>query len=208
MADLQKKSSELGIFTNDISSTISVSDWDVKTGIYNIKCKKIGWIVGSNKYLLCCKLTNSHTAPIRVKIYIGTNNGYGGIQQVLESSVSIGVGEEKLVEMAFAKNAPLNTYPYDGIYFQIIDDTTGISNTDDVLGVVIDKFCSVNEMTEFRNVKRLGVQGPPHMWMMINDQGIRIGRSGTFELLTEGLTIDFVCFIPQANDFFLFDYTT
>ena len=77
MADLQKKSSELGTFTNDISGTISVSDWDVRTGIYNIKCKKIGWTVGSNKYLLCCKLTNSHTAPIRVKIYIGTNNGYG-----------------------------------------------------------------------------------------------------------------------------------
>ena len=70
------------------------------------------------------------------------------------------------------------------------------------------EFCSVNEMTEFRNVKRLGVQGPPHMWMMINDQGIRIGRSGTFELLTEGLTIDFVGFMPQANDFFLVDYTT
>ena len=39
MADLQKKSSELGTFTNDISGTISVSDWDVGTGIYNIKCK-------------------------------------------------------------------------------------------------------------------------------------------------------------------------
>ena len=204
MADLQKKSSELGTFTNDISGTISVSDWYVRTGMYNIKCKKIGWTVGFNKYLLCCKLTNSHTVPIRVKIYIGTNNGYG-IQQVLESSVSIGVGEEKLVEMAFAKNAPLNTY--DGIYFQIID-TTGISDTDDVLSVVIDKFYSVNEMTEFRNVKRLGIQGPPHMWMMINDQGIRIGRSGTFELLTEDLTIDFVGFMPQANDFFLVDYTT
>ena len=200
MADLQKKSSELGTFTNDISGTVSVSDWDVKTG------KKINWTVGSNKYLLCCKLTNSHTAPIRVKIYIGTNNGYGGIQQVLESSVSIGIGEEKLVEMAFAKNTSSNTY--DGIYFQIIDDTRGISNSDDVLSVVIDKFYSVNEMTEFRNVKRLGVQGPPHMWMMINDQGIRIGRSGTFELLTEGLTIDFVGFMPQANDFFLVDYTT
>lgn len=206
MADLQKKSSELGTFTNDISGTVSVSDWDVKTGIYNIRCKKINWTVGSNKYLLCCKLTNSHTAPIRVKIYIGTNNGYGGIQQVLESSVSIGIGEEKLVEMAFAKNTSSNTY--DGIYFQIIDDTRGISNSDDVLSVVIDKFYSVNEMIEFRHVRRLGVQGPPHMWMMINDQGIRIGRSGTFELLTEDLTIDFVGFMPQANDFFLVDYTT
>lgn len=210
MADYQKKSTNLGVsFTNDLLPTISVVPWTISNGLSTITCKKIPITLTNDVYMLSCNVTNRNNAsntrtnPIKVRIIL--TNMDESSSQVIEFPTTIPIGQTKHFEVVFQQNAPIG---YNGIYFQITDGMGDITSSDDVLDIVIDRFCTVNEVSLLKGVKRLGVQGPPHMWVVLNDQGLRINHSGVFELMSEDLDINFVGFIPQTDDdFFLVDYT-
>jgi hypothetical protein len=110
---------------------------------------------------------------------------------------------------------------YDQIQFilnRIIDDYS-IINTDGTYGRIVNM--EVERLEELDNVidylnpsisnkgqlKQIGVQGPVGLEMCIDGEGIRIGRSGIYEI-NNGIVISFLGFIVEKDDKknFILDY--
>lgn len=218
-------------------SSIGTSDWyqelsvpaatpDTKTygsgsNAYNVTNQQItyGAFDESGRYYFRCVLRNNYANVIlRVKISILNN---ADTEQVLEKSVVVGPnGGEKVFETIFKPNSDIQ---YNKIYFQIenIADVRGLSSfgleivKDDPADIdkkknpILRKLTNkINNLGGSTQLARFGVQGPPLMWMAVNDQGIRVGRAGIFELMTDKLEMDFIGFMPDAGEVFLVDYTT
>ena len=71
---------------------------------------------------------------------------------------------------------------------------------------------SKNEIYQLKNIipsdigffKKIGIQGSEGLQFNINGEGIRLGKSGMFEL--EGINITSLAFSATTNDFFILDY--
>ena len=116
--------------------------------------------------------------------------------------------------------SPNDNHTYNQIYFelnrQLID--YNIVNDDGTYGRKIT--IEINRLDEIYNVinylhtsidnqsvlKQIGVQGPPGLLMSINGEGIKIGRSGLYEI-NNGINTSFIGFIIENNEkYFVLDY--
>lgn len=84
-----------------------------------------------------------------------------------------------------------------------------------IINIEIDRLEEINNVVDIINsaidnkgqLKQIGVQGPPGLQMCIDGEGIKIGRSGLYEI-NNGVVVRFIGFVVEPNDnkYFILDY--
>lgn len=91
---------------------------------------------------------------------------------------------------------------------QSIDDNS-IGRKIEISNIVLYKIKNIlldlSLFDKFYKIIKIGIQGPSALLICINGQQIRIGKSKIFEI-NEEISIDFLGFVPKANEYFIIDY--
>lgn len=116
--------------------------------------------------------------------------------------------------------SPNDNHTYNQIYFELNRELIDYNTLNDDGTYGRKMIIAINRLDEIYNVinylqtsidnksvlKQVGVQGPPGLLMSINGEGIKIGRSGLYEI-NNGINTSFIGFIIEDNEkYFVLDY--
>lgn len=158
---------------------------------------------------------NDSEQTINIRL-VNTTKEKDNIQTVKTITVEKGSGSATF-ELILSPN---DIHSYNEIYFELvrelidynieIDKTTKgrilnitIERCDDICNIINILSSSIENQ---ESLKKIGVQGPPGLLMVINGEEIRIGRSGIYEI-NRKVNISSIGFIVENNDkYFILDY--
>lgn len=81
-----------------------------------------------------------------------------------------------------------------------------------IINNLIDTYLSTR-FQGLKELKKIGIQGPPGLLFTINGEEIRVGRSGIYELYNEDIAISYIGFVVKdslftqdGKDYFILDF--
>lgn len=155
-------------------------------------------------------------SPQIFAVKLKNSDSLDGVVQTA-GTVTVQAGEETLYdsfEMIISPNGTFNQIVFE-LSRESLDYMT--QNPDGTGGrltqIEVDRYSSlrniindINASTGAEKLLKIGVQGVPGQLMCINGEGIRIGRTGIYEI-NNGFIVEFISFILTDNDnFFIMDY--
>lgn len=65
----------------------------------------------------------------------------------------------------------------------------------------------IDEQQSSENIiNKIGIQGPPGMIFTLDNEGLKIGKTGIYQISYDTLAVKRIGVAPEANDFFIIDY--
>jgi hypothetical protein len=218
----QIRRNQISSYTNSVSYTLGTISNTVKIGSSTTKFTDpciYSSVTAENSYYLRFKIKQRTDGVQDFTIVLSsedTDTGNVTEQTVKSFSVPNGI-EETVFELIFTPNAV-----YNRIELELQRETTDYKTEARLMDVEILAFQSINNIIStylqskfdgLKNLKKVGIQGPPGLLFTLNGEEMRIGRTGLYELYNENVTITYLGFVikesnlvPDGKDFFILDF--
>jgi hypothetical protein len=126
-------------------------------------------------------------------------------------------------ELIFTPNSAYNEIIFElrrlALDFNLVNDNGKNGRIMDI--EILDFYIVNNIITDYlqshfsdlKQLKKIGIQGPPGLLFALNGEEIRIGKSGVYELCHDSISISYLGFcikesnqVPDGKDFFILDF--
>lgn len=218
----QIRRNQISSYANSVSYTLGTISNTVQIGSSTTKFTDpciYSSVTAENSYYLRFKIKQRTDGVQDFTIVLSsedTDTGNVTEQTVKSFSVPNGI-EETVFELIFTPNAV-----YNRIELELQRETTDYKTEARLMDVEILAFQSINNIIStylqskfdgLKNLKKVGIQGPPGLLFTLNGEEMRIGRTGLYELYNENVTITYLGFVikesnlvPDGKDFFILDF--